>query len=351
MDNSNFDERIKIKRAERAKRIRRNRLILLLCMVAIAIVSVCVSCAGGKVNNDGTLVEITVEQGDSAKVIAKTLEENGLISSDSKFIRALKKSDYANSLKYGVYNIARGTEISEIIKILAGGGSPKNAVVVTIPEGFSLERIIERLVESGLSTKSELLDAAEADYDYSFLKCVPDDDGIKYKLQGFLFPATYQFTKDMTAKEMIDAMLKVFEENVSGLGISNDKLYKILTTASLVEREAKVDSERERIAGVINNRLEKDMRLQIDASVVYAISDGMYNVERVLYRDLEVVSPYNTYVNTGLPVGPICSPGIKAIKAAAHPEKHNYFYYRVDGNKSDGSHIFTENFEEHINAG
>ena len=351
METPNFDERLRTKHAERAKRIRRNRFIFLLCVLAITIVSVSVSCSNDKIKSDGTIVEIEVEQGDTATAIAHNLEENGLITSSRKFIKKLNKSEYAKSLKYGVYNIPRGTEIDGIIEILAGGGALKNAVVVTIPEGFSLERIIERLTEAGLSTKAELLDAVKADYDYGFLKSVPDDDGIKYKLQGFLFPATYQFTKDMTAKEMIDAMLKEFEENISNLGISNDKLYKILTTASLVEREAKVDSERERIAGVINNRLEMDMRLQIDASVVYAISDGMYNVERVLYKDLEVVSPYNTYVNTGLPVGPICSPGIKAIKAAAHPEKHNYFYYRVDISKNDGSHIFTENFEEHVNAG
>lgn len=351
MESHNFDERLRIKRAMRERRIRRNRFIILLCVLAIGIVSVCVSCSGGKIKSDGTIIEFEVEQGDSATIIANNLEENGLINSSRKFIKKLNKSEYAKGLKYGVYSIPKGTEVDEIIEILAGGGALKNAVTVTVPEGFSLERIIERLVEAGLSTKTELLDAVKKDYNYSFLKSVPDDDGVKYRLQGFLFPATYQFTKDMTATEIIDMMLKEFEENVSGLGISNDKLYKTLTIASLVEREAKVDTERETIAGVIYNRLEKDMRLQIDASVVYAISDGMYNVERVLYRDLEVVSPYNTYVNTGLPVGPICSPGIKAIKAAANPERHNYFYYRVDSAKNDGSHIFTKNFEEHVNAG
>lgn len=351
MENYGFDERMKIKRAERAKRIRRNRLILLLFILAIAVVSVCVSCTGGRIKSDGTVVEIEVEQGDTATAIAHNLEENGLITSSRKFIKKLNKSEHAKSLKYGVYSIPKGADVDEIIEILAGGGALKNGITVTIPEGFSLERIIERLVEAGLSSKNELYDAVEMDYDYSFLKSVPDDDGIRYKLQGFLFPATYQFTKDMTATEIIDMMLKKFDEQIKELGLSGDKLYKTLTVASLVEREAKIDSERETIAGVIYNRLEKDMRLQIDASVVYAISDGMYNVDRVLYRDLEVVSPYNTYVNTGLPIGPICSPGIEAIKAAAHPEKHNYFYYRVDGSKNDGSHIFTKNFDEHVNAG
>lgn len=352
MDNQSFDvERIRQKREDREKKKRKKR-IAAFCVIAAAVVAVLIaSFSGDKVVKDGTMVEIEVEQGASATEIAKALEENGLISSSRKFIRRLKKSEYSKSLKYGVYTIARGTETDEIIKILAGGGALKDAVTVTIPEGFSLEKIVERIAEAGLSTKSELYEAVEAEYDYSFLKEVPNDNGINYKLQGFLFPATYQFTKDMSAVEIIDAMLNEFQKNAEKLNLSDNEIFKLVTVASLVEREAKVDDEREKIAGVIYNRLEKGMRLQIDASVVYAISDGMYNVDRVLYRDLEVASPYNTYVNTGLPIGPICSPGIKSMLAAAAPAKHNYLYYRVDSTKNDGSHIFTENFDEHINAG
>jgi UPF0755 protein len=92
------------------------------------------------------------------------------------------------------------------------------------------------------------------------------------------------------------------------------------------------------------------MKLQIDATVVYAISDGLYDVERVLYKDLETSSLYNTYKHTGLPVGPIANPGIKSIKAALNPDNHNYLYYRTDESKNDGSHIFTENFDAHTNA-
>ena len=102
---------------------------------------------------------------------------------------------------------------------------------------------------------------------------------------------------------------------------------------------------------MIENRLKDGMRLQIDATAVYAVSDGLYNLDRVLYKDIETDSPYNTYRISGLPAGPICSPGIKSLKAAANPEKHDYLYYRVDSAKSDGSHIFTKTFDEHKNAG
>ncbi|MBQ9972688.1 MAG: endolytic transglycosylase MltG, partial [Firmicutes bacterium] len=120
-----------------------------------------------------------------------------------------------------------------------------------------------------------------------------------------------------------------------------------ITIASLVEREAKLDSERDTISGVIQNRLDIDMILQIDASVVYAISDGLYDVERVLYKDLEVDSPYNTYKYKGLPVGPICNPGIESIRAAMNPEDHKYLYYHTDTEKNDGSHIFSETYSQH----
>ena len=105
--------------------------------------------------------------------------------------------------------------------------------------------------------------------------------------------------------------------------------------------------DRPKIAGVIENRLNTGMKLQIDATVVYAISDGMYDVNRVYYKDLEVDSPYNTYKYNGLPVGPIASPGLKSIEAALNPEKHDYFYYRTDSTKNDGSHVFSKDFEEH----
>ena len=352
MENENvFDAQLIRRRREERIRQRRRRSITVFVILILAVVFGIVGYnLSSRIPMDGTVVEIEVKEGSTATVIAKTLEENGLIRSTKRFLKDLNKSEYANSLRFGMYEIERGISHDEIIRILAKGGTLKNAVTVTIPEGFSLERIIERLAESGLSNSDELYKAVEADYDYDFLKSIPTDESIKYRLQGYLFPSTYEFSKDMTADEIINMMLAEFGRQINKAGISSSDLYRTITLASLVEREAKVKSEQTVIAGVIENRLKKGMRLQIDASVVYAISDGMYNIDRVLYRDLEVDSPYNTYKYTGLPTGPICSPGIKAIEAAAKPDKHSYYYYRVDSSKSDGSHIFTENFDEHKNA-
>ncbi len=352
MENENLYDigQIRQRREERQKQRRRRSIAVVAILIFAVICGAFVYNFSNRIPKDGTVIEIEVKEGSTATAIANTLEENGLIKSTRRFLKDLKKSDYANSLRFGVYEIERGISHEEIIEVLAKGGSRKNAVTVTIPEGYSLERIIERLSDSGLSRSDELYAALLMDYEYDFLSAIPDDEGIKYRLQGFLFPSTYEFSKDMTATEIINMMLAEFQRQIKKAGISNADLYETMTLASLVEREAKVDSERETIAGVIKNRIAKGMRLQIDASVVYAISDGMYNVDRVLYRDLEVDSPYNTYKYTGLPIGPICSPGIRSIEAAAKPEKHNYYYYRVDSAKTDGSHIFTENFDEHKNA-
>lgn len=346
MDNEEFQRR----RTERIAKRRRSRLLLVIAAAVIfaAVLFAVRSC--GRVVSDGTTVQIEIEQGSSAKTIAKLLKENGLISSTSAFLRDLKKSEYASSLKYGEYEILRGTGNDEIIRILAAGGKNTNTITVTIPEGYSLERIIERIAEAGLSDADSLYAALDAEYDYSFLECIPEREGIKYRLQGFLFPSTYEFMKDSDAEAVINTMLAEFEKQIKREKISEKDLFETVTLASLVEREAKVESERATIAGVIKNRIAKGMRLQIDASVVYAISDGMYNVDRVLYKDLETDSPYNTYLYTGLPVGPICSPGIRSLAAAANPEQNSYYYYRVDTAKNDGSHIFTETFEEHKNA-
>ena len=179
------------------------------------------------------------------------------------------------------------------------------------------------------------------------------NENVKYKLQGYLFPSTHIFDEDSTAHDIIDRFLGEFEkqyDTVKGHLPEGMSMNEAIIRASLVEREAKLDSERATISGVIQNRLDVDMILQIDATVVYAITDGMYDVEQVLYSDLRIESPYNTYQNKGLPAGAICNPGLKAIVAAIKPEKHNYIYYHTDEEKKDGSHIFTETFSEHTNS-
>lgn len=296
----------------------------------------------------GEAVTITIPKGSTGEEIGSILKENGLIKSSIVFQLKAKLSEDGKNMNYGTFVIYKGMCIPDIIKTLAGNFAYKETARLTVPEGYSAEQIGARCEELGLCTKAEFLQALNDSYDYEFLKNVSYPDGVKYPLQGFLYPETYDFFLDCTPHDIIDRMLKQFEKEITAVDIDNADLYNVITTASLLEREALLESEMPTIAGVITNRLKKGMRLQIDATVQYAVSDGMYNINRVTYADLEIDSPYNTYKVNSLPIGPICNPSIDAIKAALNPESHNYLYYHTNTEKNDGSHIFTENYDDHL---
>ncbi len=315
------------------------------CVISITavIIALAVALSFGGNKND---VTISIEQGESLSQIADTLKENDIILSKYLFMIKTKLSGNAANLKYGEFVLSSDMSYDEIITKLTKEGAKKETITLTVPEGYSVEMIGAKCEELGICTKDEFLTALGDNYDYEFLKEIPDGD-VKYSLQGFLFPSTYEIFADATAHDVIDTMLKEFKNQYPG---SYEGIFKVLTKAALVEREAKLSSERKTISGVIQNRIDKNMLLEIDASVVYAITDGMYDVDVVYYRDLEVDSKYNTYKYPGLPAGPICNPGLESIVAAMKPEKHEYLYYHTDEVKKDGSHIFTKTFEEHTST-
>lgn len=325
---------------------KRRRMIIICCLLLII---AALSHTGIKKMTAHT-VTVTVPEGASSQKIAEILKDNGVIESKTLFMLRLRFSEYNGKLQYGTFKLDTDAPGSEIIKTLATKGAKKNTVTLTVPEGYSVEKIKARVCELGLCTEDEFEKALKKDYDFGFLKAIPSNKKIKYRLQGFLFPSTYEFYSDASAEDIIKTMLSEFEKQTSALSIKNDEMFEIITKASIIEREAGIDSERAKIAGVIENRLKSDMLLQIDATVVYAISDGMYDVDRVYYKNLETDSPYNTYKYKGLPAGPICCPGINSIKAAKNPSKHGYLYYHTDTAKNDGSHIFTETYDQHTST-
>lgn len=313
---------------------------LSLIAVIIIIIFIASSFGGGKD------VSVTIEQGQSLMQIAETLKENDVVVSKYLFVLKAKLSGNTANLKYGEFTLNSDMSYDEIIEKLTTEGAKKASVTLTIPEGYSAEMIGAKCEEAGLCTKDEFLNALTDDYGYDFLKKIPKKD-VKYALQGFLFPSTYEMYADSSAHDIIDTLLSEFEKQYPE---GYDNIFDVITRASLIERETKLDSERKTISGVINNRIKKGMLLQIDASVVYAITDGMYDVDTVYYRDLETTSKYNTYKYAGLPVGPICNPGLESIEAALNPEGHEYLYYHTDEVKKDGSHIFTKTFDEHTST-
>lgn len=230
----------------------------------------------------------------------------------------------------------------------------RKIVTVMIPEGYSIDMMAKRLEDQGVFKADEFIAAVKdtKQYNNKFIKDIPSKKGTKYKLEGYLYPDTYKIYKSSKPEDLIQKMLDNFDKKYSALAKSykgKHSMAEIMTIASMIEREASNMSERPMIAGVIENRLAAKMRLQIDPTVLYTTTNGFYNAKKVYYKDLKVKTVYNTYVMKGLPAGPICNPSDTAIKAAMHPKKHDYLYYRTDGSKK-GTHIFTKTFDEHKNA-
>lgn len=294
--------------------------------------------------------EVTIAEGSGSMDIAKTLKEEGVIRSEAAFLVQLRLSQYAGKLQYGTYEIKKDTGMKELFCTLATQGAKEGTVNVTIPEGFSAEQIGDILEKKGLFSKEDFLKAANTTegYDFEWLKEIKSSSKRNYLLQGYLYPDTYNLYKTATPEEVISLMLSNFETHISGID-TEGTLDRIVTEASVIERETSVDSERPVIAGVIENRLKENMRLQIDVTVIYPLTNGMYDQNSVSYEDLKVDSPYNTYMNKGLPAGPICNPSVESIKAAAQPEQHEYLYYHTKS-KDSKEHNFYKTYEEHIDS-
>lgn len=303
----------------------------------------------------GEATKIEIPAGSGSMRVANILEENGIIRNRELFTLYLKYKEEGTRFQAGIYEMAPGLTHDQIIaKLNAGDVVAAEMIRFTIPEGFTMKQIIERLNKEGIADSAELLalTATPAELALTLPKdaitALPQE---KYPLEGYLFPETYEMKKDSTVKEIVERManetmaklntIDGWQESLKERGVT---LHELMTIASLVEREAAVDKERTLIAGVIYNRLEINQRLEIDATVQYALGE---NKERLYEKDLQIDSPYNTYRNDGLPPGPIGSPGLDSIKAALQPEKSEYFFYVT---KKDGSreHLFGKTYAEHL---
>lgn len=223
-------------------------------------------------------------------------------------------------------------------------------VTVTFPEGYSIDMMAKHLEDEDIFDAKDFLAAVKDTSKYSndWIKELPKKDGVKYQLEGFLYPDTYEIYRKAKPEDLIQKMLDNFQQKYETLAKNykgKRSMYDLVTIGSIVEREAAVESERATIAGVVENRLAKKMRLQMCPTVLYVKTNGLYDAEKLYYKDLEVKSPYNTYRNDGLPIGPICNPGNESLEAAMNPKKHDYLYYHTDGSKK--THIFSKNYQEH----
>lgn len=280
--------------------------------------------------------------------VAEELEENGIIRS-ALFIRVLGKIDgRGERIKQGTYSIKAGMSSNAILDLLVEG--KQRLYSVTIPEGYNARATGNILDEAGICNAGEFLSAVE-----SFtIEQVSGGEEISGKgAEGFLFPDTYLFQRDFPPRKVVEHLverffsaLEDFVPEYSSLGAQ--ELYEKVILASIIEREYRRADEAAMMASVFENRLERGMPLQSCATVVHVLVEeqGRDHPERLTYRDLEVESPYNTYIHTGLPPAPIANPGTTALKAAFFPGKSDYLFFALK-NPETGEHVFTKSYQDH----
>lgn len=291
-------------------------------------------------DRDGEEQVIIVKEGLSLKEITEKLERSKIITSKNLFMLLARVMGYSREIKAGEYRLGSNMAPIRILDILTKGVIITHSV--TIPEGFTKVQIAELLARKDLVNKQE------------FLALTGDPEELKKhgmsgpSLEGYLYPDTYQFGRGLSARSIINVMVRRFKEvtkpykkRAEELGMTIEEL---ITLASIIEKETGRGDERPIIASVFLNRMKRRMRLESDPTVIYGIKDFNGNLKRA---DLSKPTPYNTYVIRGLPPGPIASPGKEAIKAVLYPAKTDYLYFV---SKNDGSHHFSKTLSEHNRA-
>lgn len=356
-------------RYNKKKKTGRTALKVLLALVLI--IAICVVGGYNYIKNYDKAVDPGVElavafevpKGASTTKIAKLLKDAGLINNDTIFKLKSRFNGLDGKYQAGEYTLSPSMSMSMIMQALQD--AKRETQRITIKEGWTLVHIAQYLEEQGIVSQDEFYKSLENDtFDQKFVKELKDTaaDPTGHltahgnRFEGFLFPETYDIYVGSNAKAIIDKMLNQFEKvfddtlrnQMKEKGLS---LQETIAIASLIEGETQRDEERPLVSSVIYNRLNGNAtsgKLQFCSSILYALG---HHKDRVLYSDLEVKSPYNTYVNPGLPVGPINSPGLACIKAALNPADTDYLYFVVS-TKGDGSHNFTSKYSEHTqNAG
>ena len=278
---------------------------------------------------------LLLHSGYSTRRIASELKKAGVIRSEFAF-RVWHELHPRPSLKAGEYLFERQATLPQVHERIARGDIYFH--VVTIPEGYTMFDIAKAMEDAGLGSAVDFLQVAQTQ-----TQLISDLAPQAKSLEGYLFPNTYQFTRTQSLEEMAAAMVHQFRQVAQQIGLASD-LPRVVTMASIVEKETAAPEERPRVASVYYNRLTQKMALDADPSVIYAEQLAGTYQGSLHHADLAVNSPYNTYRFPGLPPGPIANPGKGALEAALHPDSTKFLYFVSDGN---GHHRFARSLEEH----
>jgi UPF0755 protein len=309
--------------------------------VSLAVAALAIAACGP--DADRPVERVTIPPGASFSAVRDSLAAHQLVARSRWFTLVARVRGLDRALKAGVYDIRPGTSASAILSMMAEGREAMEQV--TIPEGLTLTDMTA-LIEGQLGIEAELMLAAVGDS-----ALIRQVSPTAVSLEGFLYPETYTVPASISAKRMVEAMITEFARQwrpgwtarLDSLDMSRDE---VVTLASIVEGEARVEDERATISGVYHNRLRLGMRLQADPTVQYAIQLATgQRKSRLFLRDYEFPSEYNTYLIDGLPPGPVSSPGSASIEAALYPADVPYLYFVAD---STGRHVFTTTYREHL---
>ncbi len=306
-----------------------------------------------KADSEGAKM-VDIPMGSDTKTIAGILANEGIINKPQIFTIVSKINGFDGKYQAGTHILKPGLEFNTIMTILTGKPESKK---VTIPEGLSYRQIVNTFVKKELATVDKFDYAMKYQkYDYDFVKDIKDSNNREFKLEGYLFPDTYEFAMNASEKTIINVMLENFKNKITKehykrakeLGMSMDE---VITLASIIEREANNTKDRRLVSAVFHRRLKsRDLnKLQSCATIQYVFLNKEGKVhEKLTYEDTKIVSPYNTYIHPGLPPGPICSPGMDSINAALYPDEDTDYMFFIAG--PDGSTKFSKTYQEHLKA-
>lgn len=359
---SKKEKKSRARREEPAKRgghhRRRFPWVAVIMLVCIAVVVLAVTQIGRNwlvpANaNDTQIVEVEIPEGTPVSTMGDILEEQGLIRSSSAFSLLVRVQGAAANLQAGVHDLSPSMTMPEIVAALQEGAEEAGLLKVTVNEGLTVDQIAEVVADSTSYSAEDFLNLmsnqeflAQLVQQYPILTDSYNNPNVRYVLEGYLFPATYDVAQGETLEslvtQMVDKTNEVLSKYQADIDASSYSLQDIMSIASLVEKEGQTTEDRKLIAGVFYNRLEQGMPIQSDISVLYALGT---HKEMVTYDDLEVDSPYNLYTNAGLPPGPMNSPSEDAIAAALEPTDNDYLYFYA--NLKTGEVYYTDDYEQH----
>ena len=319
------------------------RFLCLLCLsVLIFSLTGCFGDSKQAGRGDGQPIYIKVEPGMTGESICNLLIQKGVISSPTKFKIYAKLKGAASKFQTGTYECYPNMDMGKVLDILTSGKT--TTVHFTIPEGYTINEIAERLDKMGIIKADKLKQEAKNFAPYGYITDIPQ---AKYRVEGFLFPDTYEASPDASAKDILQIMADNFDSRLTPemrakAAAKGMSIHELVTLASLVEKEAGTDEERPIIAQIFLKRLEIFQPLESCASIQYLLDAPK---EDLLIADTKIDSPYNTYQNYGLPPGPVANPGLKSLQAVLEPANTDYLYFVAD---HQGHNHFSATYAEHL---